>query len=1363
MVAAHETICRRASENHLRFVASVNVETVFARCELDSHADTCALGRNFVPLAYTGRVCDVSPYNPNSKPEKNVPIITGATAFTSHENGETYILVINEGLWLGATMSHSLINPNQLRYHGLTVQDNPFDNKNPIAIECLEDTIFPLSIEGTVIFLETRTPTQRELDTCTHIQLTSDNDWNPQSVRLLASAQTAEAEVNYDYGDDLEPGLSQISCVYDFAEMAKSLARNCQEQRTVTAAAVKTDLPGHKTFISKKRHSEVTPEQLSERWNIGLAQAKQTIKVTTQRGVRSAILPLSRRYRTDRMYNQRKLRGQRFYTDTVIGKYKSVTNNTCAQLFANESFFAKAYPMERKSFAGAALRQFIRDYGVPEQLTFDGAAEQVKPKTEFMKNVRKYEIDYHIIEPHRPQQNRAETVIREVKKRWFRQMVKRKVPKRLWDYGIVWACEIISLTSNSAFSLDGRTPMEQITGETPDISEYLDFSFYDWVWYKDNAGLSENKTGRWLGVSHRVGNLMSYWILTITGRVISRTTVQRVTNLEHATDEVKQRCIEYDKRVNELLKDANHIIPQGDDIQLQDWNDYPIEDDPDFVDEFQNDVSDENVSDEEENFTPDVFDDTYLHMEVALPRGRGDIEDVQFAKVTKRLRDAQGRPIGTAHDNPLLDTREYEVEFLDGHKESLSANLIAQHLFSQVDDEGHRHVLLDEIIDYKTDDTAIDKADAFVTMSNGVQKRRSTTQGWKLLCQWKDGSTNWVALKDMKNSYPVQVADFAKANRIEDEPAFAWWVPFTLKKRDRILSKVKSKYWIRTHKFGIRIPKSVGEAQAIDAENGDTLWWDAIVKEMKNVRPAFEIWEKPESGLPVGYQKIKCHFIYDIKMGENFRRKARLVANGNETETPPTLTYSSVVSRDSVRIALTIAALNDLKLLSCDIQNAYLTADCREKIYIRAGPEFGSEMGAVMVIKKALYGLKSSGAAFRSHLAETLFDLNYTPTKGDPDVWIRPGIKPDGFEYYEMMLVYVDDVLCVSHDPHPTMKGIQGTFKLKDDKIEEPESYLGAQLAQKMIGGTKCWTMSSEQYVKAAVANVETKLDKTGQRLPTRCFTPLKSAYRPELDVTAELKIDGIRYYQELIGVLRWAIELGRIDIAIEVSMLSTHLAMPREGHLQAAYHVFAYLKVKPKRTLAFDPQHPDIDEARFTKCDWHDFYRGAKEPIPGDAPEPRGNVVSTHCFVDADHAGNRVTRRSQTGILLFLNRAPIIWYSKRQNTVETSTFGSEFVALRIAVELTEALRYKLRMFGIPIEGPTNVYCDNEAVTKNAIHPESTLKKKHNSIAYHRAREAVAAGTIRVTKEDGKTNLADVLTKLLPQVTKEGLCDKFMY
>jgi hypothetical protein len=154
----------------------------------------------------------------------------------------------------------------------------------------------------------------------------------------------------------------------------------------------------------------------------------------------------------------------------------------------------------------------------------------------------------------------------------------------------------------------------------------------------------------------------------------------------------------------------------------------------------------------------------------------------------------------------------------------------------------------------------------------------------------------------MKNSYPVQVADYAVANCIDDEPALAWWVPTVLKKRTWILSKVKTKYWQRTHKFGIRIPKTVAQAQQIYKESGDTLWWDAILMEMRNVRgPTFEKWEKAESGLPVGYNKIKCHFVFNIKMGESFQGKARLVDKGNETEAPPTLTYSSFVSGDSVR------------------------------------------------------------------------------------------------------------------------------------------------------------------------------------------------------------------------------------------------------------------------------------------------------------------------------------------------------------------------------------------------------------------------------------------------------------------------------
>ena len=197
---------------------------------------------------------------------------------------------------------------------------------------------------------------------------------------------------------------------------------------------------------------------------------------------------------------------------------------------------------------------------------------------------------------------------------------------------------------------------------------------------------------------------------------------------------------------------------------------------------------------------------------------------------------------------------------------------------------------------------------------------------------------------------------------------------------------------------------------------------------------------------------------------------------------------------------------------------------------------------------------------------------------------------------------------------------------------------------------------------------------------------------------------------------------------------MSTHLALPRVGHLEHLLHVFGYLKENPKGEIAFYPDHPFIDERRFKKHDWYDFYRDSKEAIPGNMSPPRGNGVTMHCFEDEDLSGNTVTRRIQTGILIFINRAPIIWHRKRQNTAEASTYGSESVAMKNAVDLTEALQYKLRMFGIPIDGPTNIFCDNEAVTKNCFDPTSMLKNKYHSIDDHRNREAVAAGTCCITK-----------------------------
>ena len=229
------------------------------------------------------------------------------------------------------------------------------------------------------------------------------------------------------------------------------------------------------------------------------------------------------------------------------------------------------------------------------------------------------------------------------------------------------------------------------------------------------------------------------------------------------------------------------------------------------------------------------------------------------------------------------------------------------------------------------------------------------------------------------------------------------------------------------------------------------------------------------------------------------------------------------------------------------------------------------------------------------------------------------------------------------------------------------------------------------------------------------------------------------------------------------VSMLSRYVVSAREGHLDQVFHVFAYLKTHETSTMVFDDTEPDFDDCRFKECDWSEYYPDAVEAIPRDVPKPQGKAVMCSCFVDADHAGCQVTRRSHTSVLIFVNRAPILWYSKRQNTVESSTFGSEFVAMRIAIEMIEGLRYKLRMMGVPIEGPCNVFCDNNAVVINSKNPESMLKKKHAAINYHCTREAIAAKAIQVAKEDTSTNLADLLTKCNPGPTLKSLILKVLW
>ena len=224
---------------------------------------------------------------------------------------------------------------------------------------------------------------------------------------------------------------------------------------------------------------------------------------------------------------------------------------------------------------------------------------------------------------------------------------------------------------------------------------------------------------------------------------------------------------------------------------------------------------------------------------------------------------------------------------------------------------------------------------------------------------------------------------------------------------------------------------------------------------------------------------------------------------------------------------------------------------------------------------------------------------------------------------------------------------------------------------------------------------------------------------------------------------------LGRFDVHFAVSTLGRYSAAPRQGHVKAMLRVFGYLKYHMKRQILCNTEEPEFDKAKMVKHYWSELYPDAKEEYLPDMPTPKGKSLKITTYFDADHAHDLETRRLVTGVVILLNKTPIQWYSKRQATVESSTYGSEMVAARITTELTMAMRYRLRMLGVPIEGPVTMLGDNLSVVTNCTVSISTLKKKHNAIAYHRVREAVAAGVINLVHVPTQDNLADIMTKLL--------------
>jgi hypothetical protein len=494
----------------------------------------------------------------------------------------------------------------------------------------------------------------------------------------------------------------------------------------------------------------------------------------------------------------------------------------------------------------------------------------------------------------------------------------------------------------------------------------------------------------------------------------------------------------------------------------------------------------------------------------------------------------------------------------------------------------------------------------------------------------------------------------------------------------------------------------------------------------------------PGAAPPEGYQKAPLRVIYDVK--HDLRRKTRIVIGGHKVDATGLSRYSSVVQLASIRLLNIIAKAQNLQCLAGDIGNAYLNAETEEKVYVVCGKEFGPELeGRLAIVRKGLYGLKTSGNRWHAHFANTLHSMGFTPTRFDPDVWLR---KRDGGDGYDYISTYVDDFLITAKDPWPYMRQLQEVYKIKDP--DAPSTYLGALYTGDPSGS---WTINCRNYIKAALIQVQQMIGCDIREERTPCAT----GDHPEEDQSEILCNVRHREYQSMAGMAQWLTTLGRLDICYAVSSLSRFCSSPREGHYKRMVRLFGYLKKYPDKSISIDGRDPIYapDHEDELRPDFADQYSYASEEIDSMFPEPLGPELATTIFFDSDHAHDKITGRSISGVIVMVGRTPVIWKSKRQGAVATSTYGAEFSAMRLATEEAHTIRYMLRSLGIRVEKPTRVYGDNLGVIQNATMPEGTLKKKHVALSYHFVREAVAVNVISAFKVLGKDNFADVFTKPL--------------
>jgi len=1040
---------------------------------------------------------------------------------------------------------------------------------------------------------------------------------------------------------------------------------------------------------------------------------KQTFQHTTQLGRLTVGTLLKRAYKSPNPILNVLPRGEPVASDRIISDTPAVDCGvTEAQIFVGlRTSVTDAYPIHTPKQFVNTLEDNVRERGRMTKLITDRDQTEIHGRA--LEYQRVMGISSWQSEPHSQWQNPAERCIQHVKDLSNRILDRTGAPPEMWLLCLMYVCYILNHTWNDTIK---NVPLTALLGHTVDVSALLRFHFWEPVYYKAvEPGFpsdSKEELGYIVGISEHVGNALCYKVFNpITRKVIHRSRCRSLS-----PDDPNFRAAsaggENSTASRNLLKIPRHETTESDTTHGAH---------PDQTTENGEPLDDRQDSDDETNKTSIAIskpEDLIGRSFLLEPDEHGN----RFrARVVEMIED---------FDNELENNGE-RTKFLcvlnDNEREELiSYNKVLERL--EQDNDG-----------------VLWKYKRIVSHQGPLKKGDKDYEGsrYNVMVEWETGEVSPIPLGVLAKTDPVTAAIYAKKNGLLSTPG---WKQFrSIAKNDKKFLRMAKQAYLRSfrtapkYKYGIEIPRNYEDAMRLDRLNGNTKWSDATKLELKQIddyESFLDLGHKSRVRPPEGYKRIRVHLVFDCK--HDGRHKARLVADGHLTDAPLESVYSGVVTLRGFRMVMFLAELNGLEFWATDIGNAYLESKTSEKVYIIAGEEFGDRQGHVLVIKKALYGLRSSGKRWHDRLFDCLIQLGFEPCKAEPDIWIRRN-----GDVYEYVAVYVDDLALALKNPQEFLDQLTShpyNFKLKGSG---PITFhLGMDFSRDQYG---ILTMAPKKYIEKMVANYERLF---GEPPKTNVYAPIEKGDHPEMDTTELLGEEQIKVYQSLIGGLQWIVTIGRFDIMTAVMTLSSFRAAPRKGHLERAKRIYGYLSKMRNAAIRVRTDEPDYSDIPVQEIDWSRTVHGKiEEIIPDNAPEPLGKHVTLTHYVDANLMHDLITGRSVTGILHFLNKTPVEWYSKKQSTVEVATYSSEMLAMRSCVEQIIDLRNTLRYLGVPIREKSYVFGDNESVVKSVTKVEAKLHKRHNMLSFHFVREAIARGFIHFTHIPGKENPADIMSK----------------